>query len=142
MNRQLKTCGRYLLALASVAVFALPVHASDADGERGISVFDKHPECMERDELKVGDRQKCVVQGGPARVRVAPGSQASTSGTAIGSQAGGGAVMEGSPASGNASGSPVAGSSTQGGTASGAGTSTGGAAGQGSAASAASAGRR
>lgn len=136
MNRQLKTCGRYLLAFAAGAAFALPVHASDADGERGISVFDKHPECMDRDELKAGDRRKCTVRSGPSRVRAAPGSQASTSGTVIGSQAGGGSVIEGSPASGNASGSSVAGGATQGGTASGAGPSTGGAAGQGSAASA------
>lgn len=131
--------GRNLLALAAFAAcaaFALPVHASDADGERGISVFDQHPECMDRDELKSGDRRKCTVQSGPARVRVGPGNQATTSGTAIGSQTGSGAGMEGSPAPGNASGSSVAGGATQGGAASGTSASSGGAAGQGSAASA------
>ena len=60
MNRQLKPCGRHLLALVALtawATFALPVHASDANGERDVSIFDKHPECMDRDELKSGDRQ-------------------------------------------------------------------------------------
>jgi len=81
MNRRVMELGSRFLALGLCAVCALPLHASDPDGERGISVFDKYPECMKPDEMKPADRVKCTVQNGPPRVRVVP-NQATRQGNA------------------------------------------------------------
>lgn len=61
--RPLRVCGLHLAAVALCCGLALPAQA--ADGDRGISIFDKYPECMKPDELKPADRKKCTIQDGP-----------------------------------------------------------------------------
>ena len=64
------------LCLAKVVLgggFVSPAHA--ADGERGISIYDKYPECMRPDELKPEERNKCVIQDGPPHRPIPAGKQ-------------------------------------------------------------------
>ena len=51
-------------------------HASDADGQRDVSIYDQDPSCSERGELKPGQVPKCVelAPGGPGG-RVLPQNQ-------------------------------------------------------------------
>ena len=65
----------HLLAMGVFAVLMSPLHAADADGQRGIGIFDQHPECMER-HLKPRDREKCAVRGDGTAPRLAPRQQA------------------------------------------------------------------
>ena len=55
-----------LLLVLSVCAAAPPLLASDADGERGISVLDRHPECMDR-ALNPAERKKCEVRDSAAK---------------------------------------------------------------------------
>lgn len=59
------SCAHGLRLAVVVLCWALALPAQAADGERGISIYDKYPECMKPDDLKPEDRKKCVIQDGP-----------------------------------------------------------------------------
>ena len=103
-----------LVALALSAACAPPANANDVNGERGVSVYDQYPDCMERGEMKPGARETCVLQGRAVRQRAAPAERADSGAP---SSTGGGSPASDSPAtpapggSGSAPGSAARGAS-------------------------------
>ena len=88
MRARVTKFGNHLLAWGACAALVAPLHAADADGQRGISIFDQHPECMER-ELKPADREKCTMRGERVAPQLAPRQQAGAGNAAqIGDNAG------------------------------------------------------
>lgn len=88
MRARVNKCGNHLLAWGVCMALVAPLHAADADGQRGISIFDQHPECMERD-LKPAAREKCTVRGDRVAPRLAPRQQAGAANAAqVGDSAG------------------------------------------------------
>lgn len=70
MKKSLSTLPTLFLTVL-LAAAAPALHAAD-DNERGTSVYDKNPECMDRTQA---NNPKCVIDNGPSRPKVVGATQ-------------------------------------------------------------------
>ena len=63
---------RFFFNVTVFSMVALPLHAVETNGEPGASVYDKHPECMERTDGIAANADCTVRNGPPIAIRSAP----------------------------------------------------------------------